>query len=65
MSEFNQCFIDDKFSAQIEADYQEGIAAGVSGTPTVLVNGQILTPGFVPTYDEIKSAIDTALAGGG
>jgi protein-disulfide isomerase len=65
MSEFNQCFIDDKYSAQIEADYQEGIAAGVSGTPTVLVNGQILTPGFVPTYDEIKSAIDTALAGGG
>jgi protein-disulfide isomerase len=65
MSEFNQCFSDNKYSAQIEAEYQEGVATGVSGTPTVLVNGQILTPGFVPTYDEIKSAIDTALAGGG
>jgi protein-disulfide isomerase len=65
MTEFNQCFNADKYSAQIEADYQEGIAAGINGSPTVVVNGQILTPGFVPTYDEIKSAIDTILASGG
>lgn len=65
MTEFNQCFSENKYSSEIDADYQEGIAAGVNGTPTVIVNGQILTPGFVPTYDEIKSAIDSALAGGG
>jgi protein-disulfide isomerase len=65
MDEFNQCFNADKYATQIEADYQEGIAAGVKGTPTVIVNGQILTPGYVPTYDEITSAIDTALASGG
>jgi protein-disulfide isomerase len=65
MTEFNQCFSSDKYSSQIEADYQSGIAAGINGTPSVVVNGQIITPGFVPTYDEIKSAIDTALASGG
>ena len=65
MDEFNQCFNADKYATEIEADYQEGIAAGVKGTPTVIVNGQILTPGYVPTYDEITSAIDTALASGG
>jgi protein-disulfide isomerase len=65
MTEFNLCFNADKYSEQIQADYQEGVAAGVSGTPTVVVNGQILTPGFVPTYDEIKTAIDAALASGG
>ena len=65
MDEFNQCFNADKYATEIEADYQEGIAAGVKGPPTVIVNGQILTPGYVPTYDEITSAIDTALASGG
>ncbi|MFZ2096028.1 MAG: thioredoxin domain-containing protein, partial [Anaerolineales bacterium] len=65
MTEFNQCFNADKYSAQIEADYQEGIAAGINGSPTLVVNGQILTPGFVPTYDEIKSAIDAILTSGG
>jgi protein-disulfide isomerase len=65
MTAFNQCFKANKYSTDIETDYQKGVAAGVTGTPSVFLNGKAVTPGFVPTYDELKAAIDTALAGGG
>lgn len=65
MTAFNKCFNADKFSAEIEAEYQKGVSIGVTGTPTVFLNGTQVTPGYVPTYDEIKSAIDAALATGG
>jgi protein-disulfide isomerase len=65
MAAFNKCFSADTYSAEIEADIQEGKAAGVTGTPTIFLNGTLVTPGYVPTYDEIKSAIDAALASGG
>ncbi len=65
MTQFNQCFSQDKHSAEIEAEYQQGLSMGVTGTPTLFLNGKQVTPGFVPSYDELKSSIDTALAGGG
>jgi len=65
MTAFNQCFSANKYSSEIEADHQKGVAAGVTGTPTVFLNGTQVTPGFVPTYDELKSTIDAALASGG
>lgn len=65
MTVFNQCFSANKYASEINADYQKGVTAGVTGTPTVFLNGTSITPGFVPTYDEIKSAIDSALASGG
>lgn len=65
MNKFNQCFNANKYSAEIEAEYNEGVSMGVTGTPTVFLNGKSVTPGFVPTWDELKSAIDAALAGGG
>jgi protein-disulfide isomerase len=65
MTEFNQCFNTDKYSAEIEADYQQGLSLGVKGTPSVFVNGKEVAPGYVPTYEEITAAVDAALAGGG
>ena len=65
MTAFNSCFKANKYSAEIEAEYQQGVTAGVTGTPGVFLNGQLVTPGYVPTYDNLKSAIDAALAGGG
>jgi protein-disulfide isomerase len=65
MTAFNKCFKANTYSSEIEADYQEGVAAGVNSTPTVLLNGKEVTPGVIPTYDQIKSAIDAALSGGG
>jgi len=65
MTTFNQCFSANKYSTEIDADYQKGVAAGVTGTPTIFLNGTQVTPGLVPNYDELKSAIDAALASGG
>jgi len=65
MTAFNKCFSANKYSADIEADFQMGLAAGVHSTPSVFVNGTEVTPGFRPTYNDLKSAIDAALASGG
>jgi protein-disulfide isomerase len=64
MTEFNQCFSADKYSAEIQADYQMGVSLGVTSTPTLVLNGKILGPGYV-TYSQLTAAIDAALAGGG
>jgi protein-disulfide isomerase len=65
MSAFNKCFNSNQYSAEIENEYQGGVSIGINSTPTVLLNGKEITPGLIPTYDQIKSAIDAALAGGG
>lgn len=65
MTKFNQCFSQNKYSAQIETDYQESISMGVTRTPTVLVNGKNIAPGVFPSWDILKAAINAALASGG
>jgi protein-disulfide isomerase len=65
MTAFNKCFNANTYSTQIQDDYQIGRNYGVTGTPTVFLNGTLVTPGQVPTYDQLKAAIDAALAGGG
>jgi len=65
MRAFNQCFKENRYKQQIDQDLADGAAAGVNGTPSVLVNGQILTPGFVPTYDEVAAAVEAELAKAG
>ncbi len=65
MTKFNSCFKANQYSADIQADFQKGETAGVTGTPSVFLNGANVSPGLVPTYDELKSAIDAALASGG
>lgn len=45
----------------VETDRQDGIAAGVTGTPTFFINGKQFEE--TPTYDNLKAAIDAALAG--
>lgn len=64
MTAFNKCFSADKYKADIQADLQKGTAAGVKGTPSIFINGKLLSAGYVP-YSQIKTAIDAALAGGG
>jgi protein-disulfide isomerase len=65
MTKFNKCFSANTYSSEINADYQKGVAAGVNSTPSVFLNGKDVSPGQIPTYEQIKSAIDAALAGGG
>lgn len=46
---------------RIETDRADGAAAGARGTPTFFVNGKLFEQ--AATYDNLKAAIDTALAG--
>lgn len=59
---FEQCLSSGKFDAAIQQDMAEGQAAGVSGTPSFAINGQMLV-GAQP-YQVFQNAIDTVLAGG-
>lgn len=63
MNEFNTCFNKNQFKAEIEKDFNDGVEIGVTGTPSVFVNGIQITPGFIPSYAELSAAIDAALAG--
>jgi protein-disulfide isomerase len=58
---FDACLRDEKISARINADRQEGNRLGVRGTPTFFINGQQLV-GAQP-YEAFKAALDAALAG--
>jgi protein-disulfide isomerase len=65
MTKFNSCFNNNSFRDQINADLAEGQSIGVTGTPSVFVNGTEVAPGFVPSYDQIQQAINDALSANG
>jgi len=65
MGSFDSCFEANKYKAQIDEDLEEGKRVGVTGTPSLFVNGQQLTPGFIPSYDEISQAVEAVLAASG
>ena len=56
---FKACLVSDAARAQVEADTSAGRALGVTGTPTLFVNGRPM-PGALP-FDFIKTAIDAEL----
>ncbi len=58
--QFNACFDSEKYKDEILADQQEGMAAGVQGTPAFFINGQFLS-GAQP-YEVFKQIIDQILA---
>jgi protein-disulfide isomerase len=51
---------DQSLQSLVEKDFQDGVARGVSKTPTVFVNGKPFIERF--TVEEITAAIDQALA---
>jgi protein-disulfide isomerase len=61
MTQFNQCFQSGTHLAEINQDYAAGQAKGVTGTPSLFVNGTIVAPGYVPTFDQIQQAVTAAL----
>ena len=60
MAQFNQCLDSGKYKAEVEKDFKDGSAAGVSGTPTTFVNGRSLV-GAQP-YSSFKAIIDEELS---
>lgn len=59
MQAFNSCFAANKYEAEIQADLDLGDQMGVSGTPTVFVNGtRVGAQGKVASYEEIAAAVN-------
>ncbi|UCG23322.1 MAG: DsbA family protein [Chloroflexota bacterium] len=59
---FEECVAEDRYAAEIEADLDSGAALGISGTPTFVINGQLLV-GAQP-LENFNSAIATVKEGG-
>ena len=56
---FNQCLDSGKYQDEVATDMEAGAEAGVSGTPAMFVNGQMVS-GAVP-YDQLAAVIDAEL----
>ena len=56
---FNACLDSGEKEAEVTADMNEGIALGISGTPTFIINGEMLV-GAQP-YEAFETAIESAL----
>ncbi len=56
---FDSCLSSKKYFKEIEKDYNDGIAAGVRGTPATFINGEVISG--AADYGVFKSAIDEAL----
>ena len=62
--QFDACVADTKQDAIINKVAADGAARyNISGTPTLIVNGKVVTPGMVPTLAQMRTALDDALAG--
>ena len=58
---FNACLDGGKYADEVAKDFSDGQAAGVSGTPTFVINGQRIV-GALP-FEQFKTVLDAALAG--
>ncbi len=63
-ADFNACVEEGTFTAQVEEDFQDGVNAGVRGTPhsLVLVGGQQGVINGAQPYESVKQIIETLLS---
>lgn len=59
MDTFQRDLNDDALESKLLRDRNDGVAAGVKGTPTFFINGALM--GSMMTYEQMKSRIDAAL----
>lgn len=57
--EFNQCLDSGKYASEVKKDFEDGSKAGVGGTPTFFINGQVVV-GSQP-FEDFKNIIDAEL----
>jgi protein-disulfide isomerase len=62
MNQFNTCYSENRYQDKINADLQLGKEMNVQGTPSVFVNGENVSPGKVPTFDQISALVDQKLS---
>lgn len=57
---FAECLDSERHTDRVQDDLEAGVAAGVSGTPAIFVNGRPLPGGAVP-FDTLSEVIDEEL----
>jgi protein-disulfide isomerase len=57
--QFDQCLDSGKYTEKVQQETAQGQQAGVRGTPTLFVNGQLIEGGA--EYEILKAAIDAEL----
>lgn len=65
MGKFNTCFNANAHKAEIDKDFALGQSMGVTGTPSIFVDGKEVRPGYIPSFQDMQQAIDAALAAKG
>ncbi len=60
VSQFNECLTSGKYESQIESDFQKGVDAGISGTPSFTINGVFKIEGD-QAYSVFQQQIELAL----
>ncbi len=64
---FAECLSSGRHKANVEAQYQSGVKAGVQGTPFSIIltkKGEIFPINGAQPFESVKQAIEAALAGG-
>lgn len=56
---FNQCLDSGKYKEEVQKDFNDGTSAGVSGTPSIFINGRLIV-GAQP-YQSFKAIIEEEL----
>ncbi|MEX2090870.1 MAG: DsbA family protein, partial [Candidatus Paceibacterota bacterium] len=59
MAKWNECFNSGKYKNEVQKDFNDGTSYGVSGTPSVFVNGKLIV-GAQP-FSAFKAEIDKLL----
>ena len=62
-NQFKACLTEKRYQSKIDQDFAVGQQYEITGTPTIIINGKDVSPGKVPTYDQIYQAVQEALAG--
>ena len=62
VGKFNEDFEAESTNSTINADKQEGIDAGVTGTPTFFLNGQPLDNNDIQTVESFSKLVEEAIA---
>ena len=59
-AKFSKCVVEERYASKVDDDTAAGRAAGITGTPGSIINGQ-LVKGALP-YEDIKKIIDQNLS---
>jgi predicted DsbA family dithiol-disulfide isomerase len=59
---FDACLDGDTYKAVVDADFNQATALGATGTPSVFVNGRVVSPGRVPSIQMLSALVEDELA---